>query len=716
MSNIVSKHIIESGQQGITEKENKSGFSRRKFFKIFGGGLVVAFVLDDLFLSATGSSSGSLSAGNVSSLIPDDQIGAWIHILEDGTVNVFTGKVEVGQNVRTSLSQAVAEELRVPINSIKMLMGDTDLVPYDAGTFGSRSTPQMGSQLRKAGATARMALIDMAARNWKTEAKLLQADQGMVIDTKTNKKISYGELTKGQQLLLPISNNVQLTPASEWKIAGKSVPKINGHSYVTGQHKFASDMKLPDMLYGKVLRAPAYGAKLISADLSQAKAIPGVVVVQNGDFIGVAAPSAGIATKAIQAIQAKWETTAQPSRSEIFDYLMKNSSSRKNAGSDLEQALASADMRLSNTYHINYIAHTPLEPRAALAQWTDGKLTVWTGTQRPFGVQQELAGALKVPQERVRVIMPDTGSGYGGKHSGEAAIEAARLAKEAGKPVKLVWTREEEFTWAYFRPGGVIEVSSGVKKDGTITAWKFYNYNSGPAAIDTQYNIAYQDNAHIPSRTPLKQGSYRGLAATANVFARESHITDLARLVKMDQLDFRLRNLKDARLKAVLEAAAKSFGWNKDARPAGRGYGIAGAFEKGGYIAACVEVEVNTSTKEVKLIRITEAFECGAIVNPEHLENQIMGSIVQGLGGALFEAIDFADGKILNPHLKAYRVPRFRDVPKIEVILLNRQDIPSAGAGESPIMGIAPAIRNAILDATGIALKTLPLIPDGKVV
>jgi len=707
MSKAISKHTIEPGQPDKPEKGNKSGFSRRKFFKIFGGGLVVAFVFDEFYLSATESSKAA-------SPIPDDQIGAWIHILQDGTVNVFTGKVEVGQNIRTSLTQAVAEELRVPINSIKMLMGDTDLVPYDMGTFGSRSTPQMGLQLRKAGATARMAVVDMAAKNWKTDAASLQADQGMVIDPKTNKKISYGELTKGQQLLLPISNTIQLTPASEWKIAGTSVPKINGNSYVTGQHKFASDMKLPDMLYGKVLRAPAYGAKLISADLSQAKAISGVIVVQNGDFIGVAAPSAATATKAIQAIQAKWETTSQPSRSEIFDYLIKNSNGRKNAGNDLEQALASADMKLSNTYHINYIAHTPLEPRAALAQWTNGKLTVWTGTQRPFGVQQELAGAMNIPQEKVRVIMPDTGSGYGGKHSGEAAIEAARLAKEAGKPVKLVWTREEEFTWAYFRPGGVIEVSSGIKKDGTITAWKFYNYNSGPAAIDTQYNIAYQDNVYIPSKTPLKQGSYRGLAATANVFARESHITDLARLVKMDQLDFRLRNLKDARLKAVLEAAAKSFGWNKDARPAGRGYGIACAYEKGGYIAACVEVEVNSSTKEVKLIRITEAFECGAIVNPAHLENQIMGSIVQGLGGALFEAIDFADGKILNPHLKAYRVPRFRDVPKIEIILLNRQDIPSAGAGESPIMGIAPAIRNAILDASGIALKTLPLIPEGK--
>jgi nicotinate dehydrogenase subunit B len=706
MNNTISEHTIKGGQQ------DKSGLTRRRFFKIFGGGLVVAFVLDDLFLAANGSTHGSY-AGKVSSIVPDDQIGAWIHILEDGTVNVFTGKVEVGQNIRTSLSQAVAEELHVPIDSIKMIMGDTDLVPSDGGTIGSRSTPQMGSQLRKAAATARMTLMDMAAKSWNTQAEYLRADKGMVIDTKTNKKITYGELTKGQQLLLPISTNVQVSPAADWKIAGKSVPKVNGNSYVTGKHKFVSDMKLPGMLYGKVLRPPAYQAKLISADLSQVRAIPGVTVVQNGNFIGVAAQNTERAVKAIKAIQAKWESPAQPSRLDIFEYLLKNSNERKNTGSELEQALASAEMNLSNTYHINYIAHTPLEPRSALAQWTEGKLTVWTGTQRPFGVQQELSDAFSLPKEKVRVIVPDTGSGYGGKHSGEAAIEAARLAKETGKPVKILWTREEEFTWAYFRPGGVIEVSSGVKKDGTISAWKFYNYNSGPAAIDTQYNIAHQENVHIPSKTPLKQGSYRGLASTANVFARESHIGDLARLVKMDQLDFRLKNLKNDRLKAVTEAASKAFGWNTNVRQAGRGYGLAIGFDKGGYVAACAEVVVN-GNKEVKVVRITQAFECGAIVNPAHLENQVMGSIVQGLGGALFEAVDFADGKILNPHLSAYRVPRFRDVPKIEIILVNRPDLPSAGAGEASIIGIAPAIRNAILDASGVGLKTLPLIPEGK--
>ena len=337
-------------------------------------------------------------------------------------------------------------------------------------------------------------------------------------------------LTKGQQLLMTISDNVPVIAAKDWKVAGKSVPKVDERIFITGKHFYVSDMKLPGMLYGKVLRPPSYGAKLIDADVTKAKNIPGVIVVKDGDFVGVAAPDIATARKALLAIDAKWdENKDQPSNKNIFDYLVKNTSAMRsrrgrNSGTtkgDVERGLTEADFKHSNKYNIHYIAHVPLEPRAALAEWTDGKLTVWTGTQRPFGVQEELADVFRLNKEKVRVIMPDTGSGYGGKHSGEAAIEAARLAQEAKKPVKIVWTREEEFTWAYFRPGGVIEVNAGVNKDGTITAWKFNNYNSGGAGLDTQYKVSNKQIAHLPSNTPLRQGSYRGLAATANVFARE---------------------------------------------------------------------------------------------------------------------------------------------------------------------------------------------------
>ena len=694
------------------ERESHFALDRRQFLKVTGGGLVVAFVLQDLF------SFGSNAVTNESSSVPVNEVGAWIHIAEDGSVTVFTGKVEVGQNIRTSLSQIVAEELKVSFSSVKMIMGDTDLVPWDAGTFGSRTTPQMGTQLRKAAATAREALIEMAAKNWRVKSTDLTAEDGMVLDNTTNKKISYGELTKGKQLLMTISDKAKVTPPNDWKVAGKPLSKVNEQSFMTGKHFYVSDMKVAGMLYGKVLRSPSYNAKLLSANVAEAKAMPGVIVVKDGDFIGVAAPDIKTAGKALQAIDAQWEeVTGQPSNANIFDYLVKKASADKGGRNsedtkgDVKNGLANSDFKYSATYNINYIAHVPLEPRAALAEWKDGKLTVLTGTQRPFGVQEGLADAFKIAKEKVRVIMPDTGSGYGGKHSGETAIEAARLAQEAKKPVKVVWTREEEFTWAYFRPGGVIEVNAGVNKDGTITAWKFINYNSGGAGLGTEYKIANQQIAHIPSDSPLRQGSYRGLAATANVFARESHMTNLARLIKMDQLEFRLKNLEDERFIAVLQKAAEGFGWGKS-KPNGNGYGIAGAFEKGGYVATCAEVNVN-SDREVKVLRVTQAFECGAIINPHHLENQVAGAMIQGLGGALFEVIEFADGKIINPGLSGYRVPRFSDIPKIEIILINRKALPSSGAGEAGIVCIAPAIRNAITNATGVALNNLPMLPNG---
>ncbi|MDA0748707.1 MAG: molybdopterin-dependent oxidoreductase, partial [bacterium] len=449
----------------------------------------------------------------------------------------------------------------------------------------------------------------------------------------------------------------------------------------------------------------------------EALAMPDVTVMHEGDFVGVVAPDEQTAERALGALQVRWETTPQPSRAELFDYLKAQAGDSDGRGThevgSVEEGLAAAERTLQQTYTVDYIAHAPLEPRAALAQWEGEKLTVWTGTQRPFGVRSELARAFGISEERVRVMMPDTGSGYGGKHTGEAAIEAARLSRGAGKPVKIVWTREEEFTWAYFRPAGVIEVQSGIRGDGTIVAWEFHNYNSGAAAIRPLYEIANQRVVFHRTRSPLRQGSYRGLASPANHFARETHVDELARMVAMDPLEFRKKNLKDVRLLAVLDTVAERFGWGEIKASAGRGYGIAGGFDKGGYVATCAEVEVDRQSGRVRVIRVVEAFECGAIVNPDHLKSQIEGAVVQGLGGALFETVVFENGKILNASFSGYRVPRFSDVPEIEVVLLDRKDLPSAGAGETPNSAIAPALGNAIFDATGIRLRSLPLVPKG---
>jgi isoquinoline 1-oxidoreductase len=457
-------------------------------------------------------------------------------------------------------------------------------------------------------------------------------------------------------------------------------------------------------------------------NLKDAQAIHGVTVVHDGGFIGVAAPTRQLAEQAIAAIRAEWKSPSRPvSDKHLFEELKHTTGDSFSFGGrsnysrgSIETGLAAADHKLKATYTIAYIAHAPLEPRAAVAEWKEGKLTVWTGTQQPFRVRGELALAFDLPQEKVRVIAPDMGSGYGGKHTAEAAIEAARLAKAAGKPVKLVWTREEEFTWAYFRPAGVIDVASGVRNDGSITAWDFQNYNSGASAIRPLYEIPHQRTAFHASRSPLKQGSYRGLAATANHFVRESHIDDLAHAVKKDPLEFRLKNLKEPRLRAVLQAAAKQFGWDASKKPSpDHGFGIAGGSEKGSYVATCAEVSIDRASGKVRVLRLATAFECGAIVNPDHLKNQVEGAVMMGLGGALFEAIHFEDDKIVNPRFSRYRVPRFTDLPVLETVLLDRQDLPSAGAGETPIVAVAPAIGNAIFHATGVRLVNLPMAPKG---
>jgi nicotinate dehydrogenase subunit B len=692
-------------------------FNRRQFLKAFSGGIALIVPVSNLVAHTLQQEQGESGRNRSSERVPDD-IGAWIHIDESGTVSAFTGKVEIGQNIRTSLAQAVAEELHVPVTTVRLVMADTDLTPFDLGTFGSLSTPRMAPQLRKAAAAARETLIALAAEQWKVAPAEVRIVNARFVNHDASKSLTLAEVAKGQKLVKTIPPDVAITPVRDWTIAGTSVPKVDGRDFVTGKHQYTTDLKREGMLYGRVVRPSALEAKLVSSDTKSAEAIPGVIVVRDGDFIGVAAPDRQTAIRAEKAIAVHWQAPGQPGNAELFDYLKKNASAGGGRGGaarpvgSIADGMAAADKKLSQTYTVAYIAHVPLEPRAAVAEWADGKLTVWTGTQRPFGVRSELAEAFRIPEEKVRVIVPDTGSGYGGKHTGECAIEAARLARASGKPVKLVWTREEEFNWAYFRPAGVIEVSTGVKNDGTVTAWEFHNYNSGGSGIQVKYDFPNQNIQFHNSKSPLRQGSYRGLAATANHFAREVHMDELAQLVNIDPVEFRLKNIEDERLKAVLQAAARAFEWGRK-KSEGRGYGIACGFEKGSYIATAAEVSVDAKTGRVKIERVVESFECGAIVNKLHLHNQVEGAVVQAIGGALFEGIQFKDGQILNGKFSKYRLPRFSDVPKIDIVLLDRKDLPSAGAGETPIVGLAPAVGNAIFDATGVRVRSMPLAADG---
>jgi isoquinoline 1-oxidoreductase len=670
--------------------------TRRDFLAALGGGITVLIVEDDIYAQE----SGRGGRGQVS-----QEVSAWLHIGEDGAVTAYTGKVEIGQNARTSLTAAVAEELRTPVASIQFVMGDTDLTPYDGGTTGSSTSPRMFPQIRNAAATAREMLVDLAAEKWNVDRASAKVADGKV--SSGAHTAGFGELTHGQKLVRTIPANAAVTPPAQWKVAGTSVPKVAAREIVTGAHKYPYDVARPGMLHAKVLYPPQFGAKLASLDKSAAEAIPGVKVVQEtlaaprqgfgADVVGVVAPDPDTAAKGLAALRATWTPApGQPSSQDVFDYFKQNGNGGTNGG--------------LTTYTVAYIAHVPLEPRAAVAEWNGGKLTVYTGTQRPFGVRSELAEQFRVSEENVRVVMPDMGSGYGGKHNGDAAVEAAIFAKAVGQPVKRNWTREEEMTWAYYRPGALIEIGGKANPDGSIAGWEQHNYNGGPSALNSPYKVTGAREQNHQTRTPLRQGSYRCLAGTGNNFARECYMDELAHSVGMDPLEFRLKNSSnDDRLVAVMQAAAERFGWKNRKKAAGCGFGMSAGFEKGGHVATFAEVSV--AAGDVKVLRVVEAFECGAVINPEHLSNQIAGAVMMGLGGALFEHIDFADGKVATNRLARYRVPRFADMPAIEIVLVDRKDLPPAGAGECPIMGIAPAVGNAIFEATGQRLRGMPMLP-----
>jgi isoquinoline 1-oxidoreductase len=707
----------------FTNSESGS-VSRRTFVQTLGAGLLIAVTCGPALAQERpgggerrggrggGRGGGGFRGGGAKN------VAARVHIAKDGALTVMTGKVEGGQGARAEITQAAAEELRVAPDKLKLVMADTELTPDDGVTAGSRSTPGTLPSVRQGCAAARNLLADLAAQRWGFDGSKLEVRDGKVTDTAAGRTLTYGDLASADDAAAlfakPVPQDVALAPAGEWKVLGTSVLRPNARDVVTGSHKYPSDVQRPGMLYGKVLRLPSYNAKLESVDLAPAKAMPGVVTVQDGSFVAIAAPTTFLADDALATVaeKAKWQPGQHPSSSDLYSFLRKYA--KDFPLNPFSADVASAAKSLKQTYHVPYVQHSPMEPRAAVAEWdAAGKLTVWTATQNPFGVRGELVRTFGMPEDKVRVIVPDFGGGFGGKHTGECAVEAARIAKAAGKPVCLRWTREEEFTWAYFRPAAVIETEASLGADGALASWYFINVNSGPSAVETPYRVPRDKNKtqFVQSEPPLRHGSYRALASTANVFARECFMDELAEAAGKDPLAFRLAHLEAGRLRDVLEAAAKKFDFAARfaKKQPGVGVGIACGTEKASFVAACVEVAVDAEKKTVAVRRVCQAYECGAIVNPENLRKQVEGAVLMGLGPALREEMQFEGGKITNAAFSRYAVPRFADVPELEVHLLNRPDLPSVGAGETPLIAVAPAIANAVHHATGVRVRQMPI-------
>ena len=652
--------------------------------------------------------------------------GARLSIDGRGRITAYTGKVDGGQGNRVTLARMVAATLDVPPETVDVVMGDTALTPEDMGTFGSRSVPDAGHGLRLVAASARESLRAEAARRWGVPLQEVEDSHGVV--SAGTQASSFGDLVSTGSRTIPVDPDGPLPPIP----AQPGVPPGTADAdpdvgrrvaAVTGATTFVSDLALPGMLHGVLLHPPSYGATLRSLDTSVAHR-RGVTVVEHAGLAGgvaIAARTRREAEAALDEVVAEWDTVPQPAEADLEEHLRSHPRESRGWGGavvhgsgDVDNAWASAEVRVEATYTTAYIAHVPMETRVAVADVEPGAATVYVGSQRPFGVRFEVAAALAVPEEHVRVVVPPFGGGFGGKHAGEVAVAAALLSQAAQRPVRVAWTREEEFRFAYLRPAAVIDVRAGARADGTWSSWELTDVNAGEAGLSTPYVVPNQRIRFTPADSPLPQGSYRALAATANNFARESHIDELALALGVDPLDLRLAHLADDRLEDVLAAVADHVGWRQRITAPGHGLGLACGVEKDARVATAAEVEVDADGR-LRILRLTTAFDCGAVIDPDGLDNQIVGATIMGLGGALFEAIHFADGRIRNASLADYRVPRFPDVPPIDVVVLDRPDIEPAGAGETPIIAVAPAIANAVRAATGRRIHTLPLAPDGVV-
>ena len=695
--------------------------SRREFLQRLAGGIVVFVILRDLVAAPEASPPGGPS-GPARPGVPTD-FNAFVRIGEDGRVTGFTGKIEMGQGVVTSLAQMLAEELEVPLDSVEMVMGDTERCPWDLGTFGSMTTRFFGPALRAAAAEAKGVLLELAGKELKVPAGRLIAQAGVVFDREDpTRRISYGTLAKGQRIERHLQVRPSLKDVAEFSTVGRSVLRRDGREKVTGKAHYAGDMRLPGMLYACLLRPPAHGAKLTRLDLAPARNIAGALVVQEPDLVAVLHELPDLAAKALSAVTAAYDLPAPtPDDRTIFDHLLRVAPEGKilAQGGDLKAGREKSARTFANTFLNDYVAHAPIETHAALAQIENGKATVWASTQNPFGARDEIARAIGFPVEKVRVITPFVGGGFGGKTLNTQAVEAAKLAKAVGRPVQVMWSREEEFFHDTFRPAAIVKISSGLDAAGKVIFWDyavFYAGDRGAAqfyAIPDHRTVVHGSNWQGPPGShPFATGPWRAPGTHANGFGRETQMDQMAAAAGADSVAFRLAHLDDPRMIRVLRAVAASFGWKPAPSPTRRGVGVACGIDAGTYVATMAEVSVEEATGAVRVHRVHCAQDMGLVINPEGAKMQIEGCITMGLGYALEEQIHFEGGKILDTNFGTYRIPRFSWLPAIETILVENSQTPPQGGGEPAISIMGAVIANAIHDATGVHLLQLPMTPE----
>jgi isoquinoline 1-oxidoreductase len=684
--------------------------SRREFLQGLGSGIVIFF--------AVGSPS---TQGQRRGQRPD--FNAYLRIGEDGRVTCFTGKVELGQGPITSLAQTLADELDVPLESVDMVMGDTALCPYDAGTWGSQTTPNFGPTLRAAGAEARAILIGLAAVRLKLPKARLVVKEGVVFNkARRSQKVTYAQLTKGKKIQKRLEREPQIKTVGQYNLIGKSVNRLDSRKKVTGQAKYTGDIRLAGMVCAKILRPPSHGAKIKSLDTSAVDKIEGAQVVRDGELIAVLHKHPDVAEKALETIQVEYDIPeARFDDKSVFDYFVDNAGKNRVTaqGGNITSGQKLAKYMVEETYLNGYVAHAPIETHTAVAHFEGNKLTVWASTQTPFGLRGALTRELGMSEENVRVIAPFVGGGFGGKISNGQAMQVVKLAKIAKKPVQLVWTREDEFFYDTFRPAAVVKIKSGIAASGKIVSWNYDIYGMGGRGSQLFYNIPNHrttvcrnlkngENMHT-----LGTGPWRAPDNNTNSFARESHIDVMAVRAKMDPLDFRLKNITDEKMRRVLKAGADKFGWTSaDKSPSGRGYGIACGHDVGVPVVLFAEVKVDERTGSIEVKRVVCAQDLGLVINPEGARLQVEGCITMGLGYALTEEVHFQGGDVIDMNFDSYELTRFSWVPKVETVLIEADESPSRGGGEPGIICMGGVLTNAVYDATGARLFQIPMTPS----
>jgi len=684
--------------------------NRRDFLKLTSGVLV-------LFTIGDTEAFGQQQRPS----LPTD-FNAFLRIGEDGRVSCYTGKIEMGQGVHTSLAQMLADELDVSLDSVDMVMGDTDLCPWDAGTWGSMSTRYFGPALRAAGAEARQVMLQLASEQLKIPIELLVIEQGEVFD-KTHKahRVTYAQLTKGKKIERHLSQAATKKMPSEFKIMGKPTTRRDAKEKVTGKAKYTGDIQLPGMLYAKILRPPAHGAKLIDVDVSEVTKMKDVQVVREGDFIAVLHKYPDVAEIALSKIKANYERPQTGlDDTNIFEHLLKNASEGKSVAKEgnLQEGEHLAAMIVEETYLDGYKAHSSIEPHTAVAKIEGNRATMWASSQTPFSTRSEVAKELGFSPENVRVITPFLGGGFGGKGRNPQAVEVARCARLSRKPVQLAWTRKEEFFNDSFRPAAIVKIRSGITVKGDICFWDYHVYAAGERGaqafytIPNQSTVSYNSSDLSPKGHPFVTGPWRAPANNTNTFARESQIDSMAAKSGMDPVAFRLQNLKNEKFRNVLKTAAEKFGWKPSKTPSGRGFGVACGIDAGTVVATCAEVEVEKTSGEVKVKRVVCVQDMGLVINPEGAAMQMEGCITMGMGYALKEDIHFKNGEIFDVNFNTYEIPRFSWLPKIETHIIDNKNADPQGGGEPAIVVMGAVLANAIYDALGVRVFQMPMTPE----